>query len=204
MNDAGRVAFRGYFGQGANSTGIVTANGGLITTIADSLGSLNYFGSTPAINASGTVAFVAGKAGRDGGTYGIYRGNGGPLATIADLSGPFSYLGDFDFNQPSINGAGAVAFVAGLDAGGYGIFIGDGTDMIEVIGTGDALFGSTVTGFGISPTSLNDSGQVAFAYGLANGTTGIAIATPVPEPTVTLLLGLFIGLGLARRSRRES
>ena len=152
---------------------------------------------------AGKVAFVAGIGDIDSGGYGIYAGNGGMLTTIADLSGPFNYFSDFYFNQPSINDSGTVAFVAGLDAGGYGIFIGDGTFTREVIGTGDALFGSTVTGFSISPTSLNDLGQVAFAYGLANGTAGIAIATPVPEPTVSLLLGLSLGLSLARRKMRQ-
>ena len=100
-----------------------------------------------------------------------------------------------------------MAFVAGFDAGGYGLLLGDGLVTNEVIGVGDALFGSTVTGFSISPTSLNDRGQVAFAYGLAyglaNGTTGIAIATPVPEPSASLLLALSFGLSLARRIRRQ-
>ncbi len=95
-----------------------------------------------------------------------------------------------------------MAFAAGLDAGGAGIFIGDGSATSEVLGNGSPLFGSTVTGLGISPTSLNDLGQVAFYYELANGTTGIAIANPVPEPSSTLLLALSIGLSLARRRAR--
>ena len=76
--------------------------------------------------------------------------------------------------------------------------------MGEVIGDGDALFGSTVTGLSISPTSLNDIGQVAFYYELANGTTGIAIATPTPEPSSTMLVVLSLGLSLARRTRWQS
>ena len=198
FNDAGTLAFRK-----SNGTGIVTVNGGLITTIADSTGPLNYFGSAPSLNGNGTVAFVAGINGSDGGTFGIYTGNGGPLTTIADISGPFSSFGSFNFGHPSINDAGTVAFGAILDAGGGGLFIGDGTATNEVIGSGDALFGSTVTGLSISPTSLNDSGQVAFYYELANGTTGIAIANPVPEPAPALLLALSFGLSLARRTTRK-
>ena len=196
MNDAGTLAFRR-----SNGTGIVTANGGLITTIADSSGPLNYFGSAPSLNEAGTVAFVAGVAGIDGGGYGIYKGNGGQLTTIADLSGPFSSF-NFNSNQPSINDSGMVAFGAGLDAGGGGVFIGDGTVTSKVIAVGDLLFGSTVTGAGVSPSSLNDSGQVAFAYTLANGTTGIAIANPVPEPgSATLVGAAMAAVGFTRRRR---
>ena len=202
LNDAGTFAFRAYSRAGTIS-GVATLNGGLVTTIADSTGPLNYFGTAPSLNNAGTMAFAAGIGGQDGGVFGIYKGSGGALTTIADISGPFSYLGDFFVNQPSINAAGNVAFVANLDAGGGGLYIGDGTATSEVIGVGDALFGSTITGFLISPTSLNDSGQVAFVYGLANGTTGIAIANPVPEPSVSLLLLLSLGLGLARRTTRQ-
>ena len=197
MNDAGTVAFRNSIG-----TGIFTISGGLVTTIVDSSGPLNYFGSAPSLNEVGTVAFVAGVGGIDGGSYGIYSGNGGPLTTIADVSGPFSAFPSFSFGNPPINDSGTVAFIAGLDAGGAGIFTGDGTATNEVIGIGDTLFGSTVATFNISPTSLNDSGQVAFYYRLTNGTTGIAIATPTPEPSPTLLLALSLGLRLARRTRR--
>ena len=149
------------------------------------------------------MAFVAGVGGIDGGVFGIYSGNGGALTTIADLSGPFSYLGDFNSLQPSINVSGMVAFTAGLDAGGGGLFIGDGTATNEVIGTGDSLFGSTLTGLSISPTGFNDAGQVAFHFQLANGTTGIAIATPVPEPSSSLLLMLAFGLNLVHRRPRQ-
>ena len=202
LNDAGTVAFRGYLGPSFTSTGIFTRQNGTIATVADSSGPFNYFGIAPSINAVGTVAFNAGANGRDGGVFGIYKGSGGPLTTIADLSGSFSYLGDFDWVQPSINASGMVAFSAALDAGGGGVFIGDGTITSKVIQVGDTLFGSTVTGAGVYPRSLNDSGQVAFAYGLANGTTGIAIANPVPEPSPSLLVALSLGLSLARRTRK--
>ena len=197
-NDSGTFAFRS--GNGAR---VVTANGGSIALIADNSGPLNYFGWAPSINGTGTVAFTAGVGGPNGGVFGIYSGNGGQLTTIADLSGPFSYLGDFNSSQPSINGAGNVAFVAGLDAGGGGLFIGDGAATSEVIGSGDALFGSTVVSLQISPHSLNDAGQMAFHYQLANGTKGIAIANPVPEPSPSLLLALSLGLSLARRTARK-
>ena len=199
INDAGTIAFRRGIG-----TAIYTVNGGLITTIADSSGPFNYFSIPTSINNAGTVAFGAGVGGADGGVFGIYKGNGGPLTTIADISGPFSYLGDFGFQTASsINDAGMVAFNAALDIGGGGVFVGDGIFTNKVIGAGDPLFGSTVIGAGVSPTSLNNNGQVAFAYTLANGTTGIAIANPVPEPSTAALLGAAMAaLGFSRRRQR--
>ena len=96
-----------------------------------------------------------------------------------------------------------MAFLASLDTGGIGIYTGAGFTTSEVIAAGESLFGSTITGFSISPTSLNDAGQVAFSYRLANGTTGIAVATPVPEPSGTALLfgGLLAILSRRRRSQ---
>ena len=198
LNDTGAIVFRK-----SNGTGILSVAGGLITTIVDSAGPFNYFGAAPSLSSTGTVAFVAGKGGVDGGVFGIYSGNGGLLTTIADISGPFSSFGSFNFGQPSINDAGTVAFLASLDTGGFGIYTGDGTGTSEIIGSGDPLFGSTVAALQISPTSLNDSGQVAFYYRLADGTTGIAIANPVPEPSPSLLVVLSLGLSLARRTTRK-
>ena len=47
---------------------------------------------------------------------------------------------------------------------------------------------------------LNDGGQVAFFYGLDNGVSGLAVATPVPEP-MSLGLAAVGGLTLLRRRR---
>ena len=195
INDAGTMAFQGYL----NGHYLIGAsNGGPTTIIAVDSGPLKVFGRKPAINNSGTVAFVAGIGDIDAGAYGIYSGNGGALTTIADLAGPFSYF-DLFYGEPSINGTGTVAFFAGLDAGGYGVFTGDGVTTNEIIGLGDMLFGSPITGFGISPTALNDSGQLAFYYSLANGTSGLALATPTPEPSASLLLAAGALLALRRR-----
>lgn len=69
----------------------------------------------------------------------------------------------------------------------------------EVIGSGDTLFGSTVTALFITTIeSLNDAGQIAFEYALADGRTGIARADPLvipaPEPgTLPLLVAGLLG-----------
>jgi hypothetical protein len=46
---------------------------------------------------------------------------------------------------------------------------------------------------------MNDLGHVVFNYQLADFRTGIAVAIPVPEPTVAIG---FIALGLAIRLER--
>jgi hypothetical protein len=70
-----------------------------------------------------------------------------------------------------------------------------------VIKVGDALFGSTVAYLDMGNAALNDVGQFAFSYRLANNVSGIAVANNVPEPGSTALLGL-CALGLLDRRRR--
>ena len=60
----------------------------------------------------------------------------------------------------AINDVGTVAFIAGLDAGGSGIF------------TGPDPVGASA----IDPEALNNNGDIAFRYGLANGVQGVAVA----------------------------
>ncbi len=182
INSAGTVAFLGFLDAGGR--GIFTGNGAPTTMIASEAGPLNTLG-TPVLNATGTIAFAANL---DTGGSGIFSINSGILNTIALSEG--TLLGSFP-GAYSINLAGTVAFTAGLDAGGSGIFTGPDVAADKVIRTGDPLFGSTLTQFEMGFNALNDAGQVAFVYKLANGRSGIAVATPVvPEPaTLALLLG---------------
>lgn len=180
-----------------SSSGPYTGTGGATTTIALNSGpTFNTFNNPSSINASGTVAFWATLRAGAGGGDGIFTGAGGATTAVALSSGPtFSAFR----NSPSINTAGTVAFLANLDAGGSGIYIGDGGAGTRVIGTGDALFGSTVSSLGFGYGGLNDVGQLSFLYTLADGTTGIAVATPEPTSAALLLGGS--ALLVARRRR---
>ncbi len=202
LNNQGIVAFRrGLIGGGS---GIFTGNGTTTTTIADTSGIFSNFGPA-SINDAGTVAF---NADLDAGGEGIFTGNGTTTTTIADTSGIFS-----NFGAASINDAGIVAFLAGLDAGGTGIFTSSNSLTNKVIGTGDTLFGSTVTSLGFFREGLNNPGQLAFFASLANGTTGIFRADhrgvpdeppkDVPEPASGLGLLAFGALGAGSMIQRK-
>jgi hypothetical protein len=79
----------------------------------------------------------------------------------------------------SINNSGDIAFSATETIGRDGIFVepaGSSTPM-PVIETGDPLFGSTVVAFSIGRFCLNDDGWITFRYLLADGRSGIAVAS---------------------------
>jgi hypothetical protein len=116
------------------------------------------------------------------------------FTNVADSTGAYS-----DFGIPAINGAGTVAFRAGLDAGGEGIFTGPDPATDKVIAVGDVLFGSTVTALRFS-RGLNDDGDIAFRYTLADDRTGIAVAV-VPEPAGVGVFGALSALAFRRRRR---
>jgi hypothetical protein len=72
-----------------------------------------------------------------------------------------------------------------------GIFLSKNGAVLPLITAGGPLFGGSVASFSARSTSgLNEfatdrdpTGQVVFAYRLTDGRRGIALATPIPEPT---------------------
>jgi hypothetical protein len=185
LNDSGTVAFRDF--------GVYTGSGGPITTIIDDFSCCGGV----SINNSGTVAFTSdlGPVGT-----GVYTGSGGPITTIVDTTGPFEF---FRFHI-SLNNRGTVAFRGVLDEGGQGIFTGPDPLADEVISIGDTLLGSTLVDFQIGKEALNDTGQLAFLYELADGRRGVARADPLPIPEPgTLPLVLVTGLVAAIVAQRS-
>lgn len=123
-------------------------------------------GITPAVNASGAVAFLSG-------TGEIKRTTvaGGSAITIATPAGdsPFE-----SFDAVSINDAGTVAFTAKLKAGGYGVYTGDGNGDPKLV-----LNTTTQPSFSrFRSVSINNTGSVAFGADFASGGSNIVVFGP--------------------------
>ena len=117
-------------------------------------------------------------------------------------------------SDPALNDLGQLAFVADIDLqdGGstvdqFGLFFYDDLlGLTSVARTGDAFDGSTITdlrftsGFSLQDegSGLNDLGQVAYAYSLADGRSGVAVWT-IPEPGVAMTGLALLSLATLRR-----
>jgi hypothetical protein len=197
-----RVAFLANY-NGLNDV-IVVSDGGPLTAVAkstdlDSSGA--ELGSFRNVALSGNfVAFdsVVGVSSA------IYVGNGGPLTTIAktaDASPAGTFisvtLGGF------ANNGSDVLFQASLSSSGSGLFLNSSGVNSLVLKTGDMLFGLRVIDLSRSAKSLDPggSGKIVFRYTLANGVSGIALATPVPEPAALTLAIAPLAIAIRRRAR---
>lgn len=96
---------------------------------------------------------------------------------IADVSGPLS---SFAQAAAAYDRAARlrVAFHALLDAGGSALYAGEPGNYREIIAEGDRLDGSTVVELSMSAQAFNSEGELAFRARLADGTTGVYVASP--------------------------
>ncbi len=110
--------------------------------------------------------------------------------------------------SPAINDAGQVALVAELrgtsdgESDNQGLYLYDNNlGLTQLARTGDPFQGSRITSLffldgttgsgsdlGTERSALNERGQVAYLFVLADGREGIAIATIIPEPSTLLLV----------------
>jgi hypothetical protein len=106
------------------------------------------------INDQGQVAFTGYN-----GHQGVFLATGTSIQTVADTTNPQFYAGGTVFTHIALNNAGTVAYQATLANGiDQAIFSGS----TRIVGTGDTLDGLKVTQLSMSPTALNDAGQVTF------------------------------------------
>jgi hypothetical protein len=196
INASGVVAATAAFNAGGQV--LLTGTGGAPTILTNTnTGVFSQFFGTPVIASDGTV-LVRGIL--DSGVQGLYKFSGGSFTAYVDNAGPYSGFG----SGPAMSDNGNVAFQGFLDAGGSGIYTGSNPVTNKVIAVGDALDGSTVQSVNLYSEGIDDSGQVAFLANLANGTSGIYRADPVPEPGSAAMLGIgTLGLLAARRRTKN-
>ncbi len=171
INSSGTVAFGALYRN--SSEAIVTADGGVLTTIAQQGPMFSSFHNNggPSINNSGTVAFTVDQG--NGLGLGVFVNEQGNIRPIA-LSGPELTINE---GRPALNNDGITAFLAftRVDGGStQGIFRGSGDTPILV----------TTGNFSGTP-ALNDIGAVAYNQLLSDGRAVIFInfgpqSLPVP------------------------
>lgn len=137
----------------------------------DAKSPISTFDSTsPSINASGQVAFIASLV---GGGRALFVGDGGALTQIARTG--IADLSVIDFFGPGLNDDGLVVF-RGRDSQGRALFVGDGTGIRRVVGLGDRVptdLGLAQIGqhspeleiFSGRP-AINAAGEIAYIAGL--------------------------------------
>jgi hypothetical protein len=140
------------------------------------------------MNSVGQIAFRAAENyGGAGPRSGIWRSSSGIALTKIVVPGDPGPGGVGTFSSaslPQINSNGLVAFDGSVGTS-KGLFLGDGSETFQVIGTGSALLGSTVSTFnwnylidrgGQSP--LDADGQLAYSVLLNNNASAVMLFTP--------------------------
>ena len=224
VNNGGRVAMVASLADvadvGREVRGIYLSGDDGLLKIArefDSIpGTSSYLSSIRSVkvNDAGQVAFTSdfnGLGGATGSALGLFLGNSSGFSRIAMYGDAVPGASDrFEvFSTPAINNHGDMAFFASTNDGqsqrGAGIFAYSSLDgLTSVIREGEDLFGSVAVTLRMATAqnSLNDSGQVAFYFELADGRRGIAV-TAVPEPAGAVVIGVLGGIvELVRRRRR--
>lgn len=222
LNDAGLVAFAAETSGGPASPGLFADTGSTTLALAragdaapDTGGGTLVDFLYPAVNASGSVAFLSNVAGGSA-TGGLFVASSSLESVAVDGqvvsgAGPISSVSSL----PDIASDGSVALSIGFASGPVagGLYVHDAGGFTPVALAGEVApdtGGATFASFGF--LSRNDTGRVAFVATLDDGRTGVFLATPPAPSPVPLLSGpalptlalLLAGTALAalRRSSR--
>jgi hypothetical protein len=150
------------------------------------------------MNDLGNIAFVA-RFDVDGSTsWGTFTQNDlvvqkGDVVAGFELTGPWG---------AALNNSGVVAFrTHAIDSEGTSaaaVF----TQFGPVVMRGDTIGGKTYFELASHQVSINDNGEIAFIAAFRDGSAGVVIARPIPEPSLLLLLVL-AAVAAARTQRRR-
>jgi hypothetical protein len=178
-------------------------------------------------------ATLSGTVGGNNDNQGLFRTDGATLTQIArsgqtapDGNGIFKFSTSVDSDlMPAINEKGQIAFATQLfetaagNSDNFGIFLFDDlSGLVQVARKGEPFLGSTITGLDFNPNTLYSVGvsghersgfnktgttRLAYEFALADGRSGIAVWTLVPEPTSFLPALLAAAVLLRARLRRD-
>jgi hypothetical protein len=208
LNDGGTVAFEAATSGGPASPGLFADTGSATLVMARSGdpapgtggGTLVDF-LYPAIDASGTVAFLSNLSGGSA-TGGLFKA-GSSLESVAvegqsvPGAGPIASI----TSLPDISSDGVVAASLGFASGpvASGVYLHSAGVFTPVALAGEVpagAGGAALASFGF--LSRNQAGRVAFVATLADGRSGVFLATPVPAvPALTGPAPLALALLLA-------
>ncbi|MGH0029439.1 MAG: DUF7453 family protein [Myxococcota bacterium] len=194
LNDAGQVAFRAQYTDGAGSWayGLFRWEAGVVTALAlpgdpfvDAPGYVFRESLGMDMNAAGDVVFEVelDEATGGGGGSGLALHSGGALSLVfksyetpAPVGGTFNTL-----YSPQINDAGDIVFIgghAGPGVDGAGVYLHSGGVTAPLLRSGEELPGGGVPNdhlFSSQPLSLNEAGQVAVMLPIDGGPTSSAM-----------------------------
>lgn len=193
VSDTGTVAFSAVDSLGEAGLYMTSGGGVLLTIKGESFGQGI---SSVDMNGNDDVVFVGVD---ELGATGLYRADGGGLKGTIPLNWPqaASTVGLND-NGLVVAGLSSLARSESLES----IAMTDlaGSFQSTIISVGDPLAGSTVTSLSFSPDGLNNANQLAFFAALADGSSGLFIAT-IPAPGVAGAMVLGAGAMFGRRRR---
>ena len=192
ISNQGEIAFAGLINtaQGPSFGIFVARRDGTIAAVARP-GDAAPGGSTflsgeapPSIGGGGDVAFAASVANRPGlGVY-VWRATSNAIEAIAQPGDPAPGGGVFERAiVPHVNARGDVLFAGGIRQGRrlfFGLYLATNGRIVPIAKRGDVMpdgWGFVSLRVGLSPATLNDSGDVAFVAQTERETgTGIGIS----------------------------
>lgn len=180
----------------ADESGVPKVIVSIGNAVSDHPGTLRGIDRHVAVNGDGLVAFNGWITTPDFNVVSaIFRGTSAVAASGQKVPGEGVTFLAMDGEPVAINAAGQVAFRARLSDDKRGIFLSDPEDGLRTIAmTGQQFLGSsfdTLEFAGSSPVNgvlgkdrngLNDNGEVAFRFELADGREGVAMWSVLPKP----------------------
>lgn len=202
--------YEGLYRSDGSAVVPIARVGDALTAGPGSYRDLSFPTFLPMINDSGEVAFLAelGGVGVDStNDRGLYRSDGFSTVEIAragqKVPSGHGEFARFLFGVPTLNQNGQVAFSAGIEGDGVdsrndeGLFLYDDRfGLLTIARTGDILLNSTITRLSFNDNHVDENngfnslGQVAYRFELADGNSGVAVFSVIPEPASFLIFAV--------------